>query len=80
MKKTKRKKLRAVVQKVLKPTFPRDKEKVEISVEEGDELYREIRVENSLTGEDGEKVRLKPGAEIDVVLEADSNATTKAPD
>ena len=77
---TKRKKLRAVVQKVLKPTFPRDKEKVEISVQEADELYREIRVENVLTGDGGEKVHLKPGAEIDVVLEADSNATTKAPD
>jgi hypothetical protein len=77
---TKRKKLRAVVQKILKPSFPRDKEKVEISVQDADELYREIRVENVLTGDGGEKVRLKPGAEIDVVLEADSNATTKAPD
>jgi hypothetical protein len=37
-------------------------------------------VENVLTDENGEKVRLKPGAEVDVILEADTGATTKKPD
>ena len=79
MSKTKRK-LRGTVQKVIKPVLPREPEKAEISIREADELYREIRVENVLTDETGQKVGLKPGAELDVVLEADSDATTKKPD
>jgi hypothetical protein len=80
MSKSRRKKLRGTVQKVLKPIDPRELEKAEISVEEADDLYREIRVENVLIDENGEKARLKPGAEIDVILEADTDATTKKPD
>jgi predicted DNA-binding antitoxin AbrB/MazE fold protein len=80
MSKRKRKKLRGTVQRVLKPIVPRDPEKAEINVEGADDLYREIRVENVLTDENGEKVRLKPGAEVDVILEADTDATTKKPD
>jgi hypothetical protein len=76
----KRRKLRGTVQKVIKPTFPHEKEKAEIGIEEADELYREIRVENVLTGPDGKSARLKPGAEVDVVVEADSDAMMKPPD
>ena len=76
----KRRKLRGRVQKVVRPIFPREPEKAEISVEEADELYREIRVENVLTDENGEKVSFKPGAEVDVVVEADTDATIKKPD
>ena len=65
------------MRKVLKAINPRDTEKAEISVDEADDLYREIRIENVLTDEAGEKVHLKPGAEIDVILEADTDATTK---
>jgi hypothetical protein len=36
-------------------------------------------IENVLTDENGEKVRLKPGADVDVVVEADTDATTKMP-
>jgi hypothetical protein len=80
MSKTKRKRLRGKVQKVLKPIVPVEPEKAQISVDEADELYREIRVENALTDENGERVRLKPGAEVDVILEADTDATTKKSD
>jgi hypothetical protein len=80
MSKRKRKKLRGTVQKVLKPIFPCEPEKAEISVEEADDLYREIRVENVLTDENGEKVRLKTGAEVEVILEADTDDTTTKPD
>jgi predicted DNA-binding antitoxin AbrB/MazE fold protein len=80
MSKRKRKKLRGKVLKVLKPIVPCELEKAEISVEGADDLYREIRVENVLPDENGEKVRLKPGAEVDVILEADTDATTKKPD
>jgi hypothetical protein len=75
----KRKKLKGTVQKVIKPLIPGDPEKVQIEVNEADELYREIRVENELSDENGEKARLKQGAEVDVVVEADSSATLKVP-
>ena len=48
-------------------------EKAQIAVEQADHLYREIRIENSLQDEEGKQVRLKPGAEVDVTIEADSD-------
>jgi hypothetical protein len=75
----KRKKLKGTVQKIIKPVRPGGPEKVQIDIDEADDLYREIRVENELNDENGGKVRLKQGAEVDVVLEADSSATLKVP-
>lgn len=49
------------VDKVLKQSLS-EPEKAQIGIEDADELYREIRVENVLEGEDGEKARLKLGA------------------
>jgi predicted DNA-binding antitoxin AbrB/MazE fold protein len=60
---------------VLKPVVPREPEKVEISVDEADDLYREIGVENVVEDETGKKASLKPGAKVDVILEADTDDT-----
>jgi hypothetical protein len=67
--------LNATVEKIIKPISPREPEKAQISVEGADHLYRELRIENTLTTEDGEQVRLKPGAQVEVTVEADSSAT-----
>ena len=77
---SKKKRMRGSVQKVIKPLVPGEPEKAQIGVEEADDLYREIRVENVVTNEKGEQARLKPGARVDVVIEADTDATTKKPD
>jgi hypothetical protein len=74
-----RKKLRGTVQKIIKPIYSHGTEKAQIDIHQADDLYREIRVENELTDENGEKVTLKPGAEVDLVLEADSDATMRRP-
>jgi hypothetical protein len=76
----KRRKMGGKVEKIIKPIAPSEPEKVQISVEEGDTLYREIRVDNVVTDEKGGKARLKPGAEVDVIIEADSDATIKKPE
>jgi hypothetical protein len=76
MSKRKRKKLHGTVEKIIKPFNPKEPEKAQIGVEEADELYREIRVENTVVDEDGEKARLKPDAEVDVIIEAEPEATT----
>jgi len=50
-------------------------EKAEIAVEGADHLYREIRIENTLEDENGNQVKLKAGAQVDVTVEADSKDT-----
>jgi hypothetical protein len=68
--------LPGTVEKIIKPLSPDDPEKAQIAVEGADHLYREIRIENTLTDENGDKVRLKPGAEVEVTVEATPEATT----
>jgi hypothetical protein len=67
--------LPGVVEKVIKPIVPTEPEKAQISVEGADHLYREIRVENKLKDADGKEVALKPGAEVDVTIEAGPHDT-----
>ncbi|HZR58283.1 MAG TPA: hypothetical protein VFA74_15520 [Terriglobales bacterium] len=69
--------LSGTVEKIIKSVNPADPEKVEIAVEQAEHLYREVRVENKLTNSDGETVKLKPGAQVDIVIEADREHTTK---
>jgi hypothetical protein len=65
----------ALVEKIIKSPFG-EPEKAQITVETADHLYREIRIENTLTDENGRKVGLKPGAEVEVTVEADTDDTT----
>ena len=64
------------VEKIIESASPSEPEKAEISIEGADPLYQEIRIENALTDEHGGEVRLKKGAEVDVTVEAEKNATT----
>jgi hypothetical protein len=66
---------RGKVEKIIKPPHPRAPEKAQIVVDGADELYKEIRIENTLEGEEGEKVKLKQGASVDVTIEADPTET-----
>jgi hypothetical protein len=76
----KTKKLRGTVQKIIKPATPMQPEKAQIDIQSADDLYREIRIENVVTDERGEEASLKQGAEVDVIVEADSSATLKRPE
>jgi hypothetical protein len=62
------------VQKIIKPLHKDVPEKAEIAVEGADELYREIRIENRLEDANGKEVKLKPGAEVEVAVEANPEA------
>jgi hypothetical protein len=68
--------LPATVEKIIKSPSPSEPEKAQIVVEGADHLYRELRIENTLRDENGEKVSLKPGAEVEVTIEAEPEATT----
>jgi hypothetical protein len=65
--------LPATVEKIITTPDPIEPEKAQISLEDGDPLYREIRIENTLTDEKGKKVKLKRGAKVEVTVEANQS-------
>jgi hypothetical protein len=67
--------LPAIVEKIIKSPSPSEPEKAQIAVEGADPLYRELRIENTLLNENGDKVRLKPGTEVELTIEAEPQAT-----
>lgn len=68
-------KLPGTVEKIIPPVHPAEPEKAQIAVEGADHLYKEIRIENTLIDADGKEVGLKPGAEVEVKVEAEPEAT-----
>ena len=73
-------KLPGKVERVIQP-LPQsgEPEKAQIALEGADHLYREIRVPNLLEDAEGKKVKLKPGAEVEVTIEAGPVVTTTEP-
>jgi hypothetical protein len=66
-------KLPGTVEKIIKPhPGSSEPEKAQISVEGADHLYRELRVPNKLTDEDGNKVKLQPGTEVEIKIETET--------
>ena len=51
--------LPGTVEKIIPRVFNREPEKAQIAVEGAEDLYKEIRIENKLTDESGQEVRLK---------------------
>ncbi len=70
----------AIVEKIIKSPYTKEPEKAQVALEGADHLYREIRIENTLTDENGRKVGLKQGTEIEVTLAAEPEDTTPRPD
>jgi len=68
--------LPATVEEIIESPHPSIPEKAEISIQGADELYQEIRIENTLTDELGDELRLKKGALVEVTVEAAAGATT----
>jgi hypothetical protein len=66
-------KLPGTVERVIKPhPSSTEPEKAQIAVEGADHLYRELRVPNKLTDEDGHPVKLKEGTEVEVKIESET--------
>jgi hypothetical protein len=70
--------LPGTVEKVVRSRDPREPEKAQIAIEGADHLYREIRIENTLADESGNPVHLKPGAKVEVTIQADGEAVRNA--
>jgi hypothetical protein len=58
------------VQKIIPSPRPSLPEKAQISVDGADQRYKNLRIENTLTDENGDDVRLKKGAHVDVTVAA----------
>ena len=69
--------LPGTVEKIIKPIDPREPDKAQIDIEAAEDLYREIRIDNTLKNSKGDEVSLKEGARVDVTVEADKKDTTK---
>jgi hypothetical protein len=63
------------VEKIIPAIGDHIPEKAEIKIEGADDLYREVRIENEMVDAEGNAVKLKKGAEVDVTIEADKKDT-----
>jgi hypothetical protein len=59
------------VDKIIPPSGPSQPEKARISVEAAGRRDRHLRIENTLLDENGDDVRLKKGARVDVTVTAE---------
>jgi hypothetical protein len=65
-----------IVHKVIPSPRAGKPEKVQIAVDEADHGYRDLRIENTLTDEHGDDVRLKKGAHVEVAVTAEPKASS----
>ena len=67
--------LPGTVDKIINSPYLDEPEKAQICVEGADHLYREIRIDNTLTNENGDEVSLKRGAHVEVTVAAAAEDT-----
>ena len=60
------------VDKIIPSPSPTQPEKAQVAVEGADLEYRELRIENILTDEHGDDVKLKKGAHVEVAITAEN--------
>jgi hypothetical protein len=59
-----------IVEEIFPSLGPSQPEKAQIAVHEADHEYRDLRIENTLTDEHGDDVKLKKGAHVEVTVTA----------
>jgi hypothetical protein len=68
--------LPGTVDRIIKPPARGEHERVQIGVEGADHIYKDIRIENTLTDDLGQKVRLEPGAKVQVTIASEPDRPT----
>ena len=64
--------LPGTLEKIITPTIPGDAEKVEISIQSGDDPSQRIRIANTLIDAQGDAAALKKGAVVNFVIRPDA--------
>ncbi len=59
-----------IVNKIISSRHASQPEKAQIALDGTDQQYRNLRIENTLTDEHGDGVKLKKGAHVDVTVTA----------
>jgi hypothetical protein len=68
--------LPGTVEKLIPSPGPTQPEKAQIAIDGADRSYRDLRIENTLTDEHGDDVKLKKGAHVDVTVTTDPKTPT----
>ena len=66
----------AKVNKVVRPYSASEPDRVEIAVVEGEDLFREIRIENTFMDVDGTPMSLRTGTDLEVTFEVETKRAT----
>jgi uncharacterized protein YfaS (alpha-2-macroglobulin family) len=74
------KKLSGIVRKLIKDGYRHRADIVEVDIHEAEDLFREVRIENTFTDLDGQKVSLKQGAHLDITFETEPEHTIRRTD
>jgi hypothetical protein len=68
--------MRGTVDKIIPSRNRKQPEKAQIAVDKGTRRYRNLRIENTLTDENGDEVKLKKGAHVEVTIAAGGKTST----
>jgi hypothetical protein len=68
--------LSGIVDKIIPSPRPSQPEKAQISLQGADRRSRNLRIENTLTDEHGDDVRLEKGARVEVTVTAEARTVT----
>jgi hypothetical protein len=68
------------VEKIIPSPRPSEPEKAQIGVDGADHRYRDLRIENTLTDENGDDVRLKEGAHVEITVTTHPKTVVSASD
>jgi hypothetical protein len=58
------------VDKIIPSPRPSQPERAQVAVDGADRQYRDLRIENTLTDENGDDVKLKKGGHVEVTVTA----------
>ena len=61
------------VDKIIPSSRPNQPEEAQIAVEGADHRFRDLRIENTLTDENGDDVKLKKDAHVEVTVTAETD-------
>jgi len=63
-----------IVDKIIPPRHPSNSEEAQIALDGTSRRHRDLRIENTLTDEHGQDVKLKKGAHVEVTVTAEPKA------
>jgi hypothetical protein len=71
--------LDGTVEKIIKSQIPSVADKAQIAVDGADHLYKELRIDNTLTDGKGNEAHLTRGAKVEITVEADPQGVSTNP-